>query len=99
MDMQLMQHKCEEVSSLLKHFSHPQRLLILCYLSDGEKQVTDIHEAVGLSQSQTSQFLKRMQNEGLLALRREKNYSFYYIINPHVIKLLKSIQKIFCSPK
>lgn len=95
--MNMMQEKCVEVSSLLKHFSHPQRLLILCYLSDGEKQVTDIHEAVGLSQSQTSQFLKRMQNEGLLGLRREKNYSFYYIQNPDVVKLLKSMQKIFCQ--
>lgn len=94
--MNLMQEKCVEVSSLLKHFSHPQRLLILCYLSAGEKQVTDIQEAVGLSQSQTSQFLKRMQNEGLLGLRREKNYSFYYIQNPNVVKLLKSMQKIFC---
>lgn len=97
MDMKMMQKKCDEVSGLLKHFSHPQRLLILCYLSDGEKQVSDIHEAVGLSQSQTSQFLKRMQNEGLLGLRREKNYSFYYIENPDVLKLLKSMQKIFCS--
>ncbi len=97
MDMKQMQEKCVEVSSILKHFSHPQRLLILCYLSDGEKQVTEIHEAVGLSQSQTSQFLKRMQNEGLLGLRREKNYSFYYVENPDVLKLLKSMQKIFCN--
>lgn len=97
MDMKTMHEKCEEVSSLLKHFSHPQRLLILCYLSDGEKQVTEIHEAVGLSQSQTSQFLKRMQSEGLLGHRRERNYSFYYIINPDVLKLLKSMQRIFCQ--
>jgi len=95
--MRAMQGKCEEVSSLLKHFSHPQRLLILCYLSEGEKQVSEIHEAVGLSQSQTSQFLKRMQSEGLLGMRREKNYSFYFIINPDVLKLLKSMQKIFCQ--
>lgn len=97
MDMQLMQDKCVEVSSLLKHFSHPQRLLILCFLSDGEKPVSEIQEAVGLSQSQTSQFLKRMQSEGLLGLRREKNFSFYYIINPDVLKLLKAMQKIFCK--
>lgn len=96
MDMKTMKNKCDEVSSLLKHFSHPQRLLILCFLSDGEKQVTEIHEAVGLSQSQTSQFLKRMQTEGLLGLRREKNYSFYFIDNPDVVKLLKAMQKIFC---
>jgi DNA-binding transcriptional ArsR family regulator len=97
MDMNLMQQKCEEVSSLLKHFSHPQRLLILCYLSDGEKQVSDIHEAVGLSQSQASQFLKRMQSEGILNLRREKNFSFYSLKNPDVKKMIKSMHKIFCT--
>lgn len=96
MEMKKMEKKCEEISSLLKQFAHPQRLLILCYLSDGEKQVSDIQNAIKLSQSQTSQFLKRMQMEGLLSLRREKNYSFYYIANPEVIKLLKSMQKIFC---
>ncbi len=97
MDMNMMQDKCEEVAGMLKHFSHPQRLLILCYLSDGEKQVNEIQEAVGLSQSQTSQFLKRMQGEGLLAMRKQKNFSLYYIDNPNVIKLLKSMQKIFCK--
>ena len=97
MDMKLIQEKCVEVSSLLKHFSHPQRLLILCYLSDGEKQVSDIQEVVGPSQSQTSQFLKRMQGEGILGLRREKNYSYYFVTSPEVIKLIKSMQKIFCK--
>lgn len=96
MDMKLMKRKCGEVSSLLKHFSHPQRLLILCYLSEGEKVVSQIHQAVGLSQSQTSQFLKRMQIEGLLDLRKEKNYSYYFINNNDVIKLLKSMKNIFC---
>ena len=95
--MKIMKNKCDEVSGLLKHFSHPQRLLILCFLSDGEKQVSEIHEAVGLSQSQTSQFLKRMQSEGLLGLRREKNFSFYFIENKDVLKLLKSMQRIFCN--
>lgn len=97
MDMKIMEEKCDEVAGLLKQFAHPQRLLILCYLSDGEKQVSDIQEAVKLSQSQTSQFLKRMQNEGLLGLRREKNFSFYYIENKEVIKLVRSMQKIFCK--
>jgi len=97
MDMKIMEERCHEVAALFKQFAHPQRLLILCYLSDGEKQVSDIQKATGLSQSQTSQFLKRMQSEGLLDVRREKSYSFYYVSNPEVIKLLKSMQKIFCT--
>lgn len=91
-----MQEKCEEVSGILKHFAHPQRLLILCYLADKEHSVNAIQEAVGLSQSQTSQFLKRMQVEGLLGVRRDKNFSYYFIKNPDIKKLIKSLQKIFC---
>lgn len=97
MEVSVMQDRCEEVASLLKHFAHPQRLLILCLLSDGEQRVSEIHNAVGLSQSQASQFLKRMHIEGLLGLRREKNNSYYYIQNKDVVKLLKSMQKIFCQ--
>lgn len=96
MNMEIMKDKCEEVSALLKHFSHPQRLLILCFLSEGERPVSEIQDAVGLSQSQTSQFLQRMQSEGLLSSRREKNYSYYSVNNPDVEKLLKSLKKIFC---
>lgn len=96
MKMEEMQDRCNEVAGLLKHFSHPQRLLILCFLSDGEKHVGEIQEAVGLSQSQTSQFLKRMQSEGLLESRREKNFSYYAIASAEVEKLLKALKKIFC---
>lgn len=96
MDMSEMQDRCHDVAGLLKQFAHPQRLLILCFLSEGEKQVGEIHQAVGLSQSQTSQFLKRMESEGLLGSRREKNFSYYYIENSEVEKLLKALKKIFC---
>lgn len=96
MKMNEMQDRCVEVAGLLKHFSHPQRLLILCFLAEGEKHVGEIQEAAGLSQSQTSQFLKRMQGEGLVDYRREKNFSYYFIANEDVMKLLKAMKKIFC---
>lgn len=96
MEMERMQEKCEEVAGILKHFSHPQRLLILCFLADKEHSVNEIQEAVGLSQSQTSQFLKRMNLEGLLGVRRDRNFSYYFVKNPDVKKLIKSLQKIFC---
>lgn len=97
MVMKTMEDKCQDVAALIKQFAHPQRLLILCYLSSGEKQVSDIQQAIKLSQSQASQFLKRMQIEGLLGSRREKNCTFYFIENSDVTKLLLSMQKIFCK--
>lgn len=91
-----MRENCHEVAGLLKHFSHPQRLLILCYLSEGERTVSEIQEAAGLSQSQTSQFLKRMEAHELVCSRREGNHSYYAVQSPDVLKLLKAMKKIFC---
>lgn len=87
---------CNEVSGLLKAISHPQRLLVMCYLVEGEKNVSEILEICQVSQSQLSQFLNRMQREKLLKVRKEGNFSYYSIANPKALVLIKSLQKSFC---
>jgi DNA-binding transcriptional ArsR family regulator len=86
-----------EVSGLLKHMSHPQRLLILCSLAEGEKSVGDIEVACGASQSAVSQFLKGMRLEGLIGSRREGQHVYYEIADPRLLELMKSLYAIFCS--
>ncbi len=96
MDIKKMEHKCEEVSGIFKHLAHPQRLMLLCHLSEGEKTVGELQELTQLSQSQTSQFLKRMQLEELLQSRKESNFAYYSIKDKNILKLLRSMQNIFC---
>lgn len=92
-----LRQKGEKVSILLKQLSHPQRLLILCSLVDGEKSVSQIQDACGASQSAVSQFLKVMRLEGLIESRREGKLVFYYIIDAQVHALINSLYKIFCK--
>jgi len=91
-----LEKQCHEVAALLKAMSHPQRLMIMCYLAEGEKNVSEILELCQISQSQMSQFLNRMQREKLLKMRKEGNFSYYSVSNPKVLSLLKSLQKSFC---
>ena len=91
-----MKAKCEEVSSIMKAIAHPQRLMILCYLAEGEKNVGELTERCGISQSQISQFLNRMLREDLLGVRKEGNFSYYRIADKNVIKLMQSMNRIFC---
>lgn len=90
-----MEKKCLVVSSLLKTISHPQRLMIVCHLAEGEKNVSDLLEKCDISQSQLSQFLNRMQREKLLRVRKEGQFCFYSIADKNLTKLVLSIQKIF----
>lgn len=92
-----LRHKSEGVAALLKHLSHPQRLLILCCLVDGEKSVGEIEDACGASQSAVSQFLKGMRLEELIDSRRDGKLVYYKIVDKRVHKLIKSLYQIFCA--
>ena len=92
-----LRRRSEEVAGLLKQLSHPQRLLILCSLAEGEKSVGDIEKACGASQSAVSQFLKAMRLEGLVEARREGKQVFYQIADDRLLNLMQSLYVIFCK--
>ena len=91
-----LRRRSEDVASLLKQLSHPQRLLILCSMADREKSVGEIEEACGASQSAVSQFLKGMRLEGLIESRRDGKQVYYKIVDKRVLELIKSLYQIFC---
>jgi DNA-binding transcriptional ArsR family regulator len=97
MNPDTMKKKCVEVSSFMKAIAHPQRLMILCYLTESEKNVGEILQLCDISQSQLSQFLNRMQREKLLKVRKKGQFSFYSIADKNLVKLIIAMQKIFCA--
>ncbi|MCB1357176.1 MAG: winged helix-turn-helix transcriptional regulator, partial [Maritimibacter sp.] len=78
-------HEIAEVASeLLRVLSNPKRLLILCYLSDGELSVQQLQVATGLGQSTVSQQLAIMRGEKLVAARREAQSVYYSLESEEV---------------
>lgn len=92
-----LRRQSQEVAAILKQLSHPQRLLILCSLVEGEKSVGDIEDACGASQSAVSQFLKGMRLEGLIESRRDGKQVYYQIADKRILELIKSLYQIFCK--
>lgn len=88
---------CEEVSSILKALSHPQRLFILGLLLNGPKTVSELIQLCGSSQSQMSQFLIRMKFEGLLRSEKEGKYQYYSVADDRLLRLMKTLQKEYCA--
>jgi ArsR family transcriptional regulator len=95
MNLKKMNRNCEYVADLLKVIAHSGRLLILCHLVEGEKTVGQLSDLCELSQSNTSQFLNRMKREGVVSASKEGNYTSYKILDPRMIKLIKSLHTIF----
>lgn len=91
-----IENNCEEVASLLRALSHPNRLLILGHLIQGEKTVSELQSLCDISQSQLSQFLNRMKLEGLITCKKDGRFCYYSATNQRVIKLIRAIHSIYC---
>lgn len=92
-----LEKHCDEVSSILKALSHPQRLIILGHLLSGPKTVTELIDLCEGSQSQMSQFLIRMKFEGLLKSEKDGKYQYYSVADDRLIKLMRTLQKEYCT--
>ena len=90
-----MANKCLVASKLFKTLSSPLRLKILCVLFQGEKTVSQIEEESEGSQSQISQFLKRMEYEHLVACRRDGKYIYYRLADKKLFTLFETLNRLF----
>ena len=57
--------------AVLKAMAQEDRLLLLCQLVEGERNVGELEAAVGLHQPSLSQHLGVLREEGLVSTRRE----------------------------
>lgn len=84
-------------TALLKAIGSEARLLILCYLSTGEKSVSDLERLLSSRQSAVSQQLSRLRLEGLVEARREGKAIYYSISDPRAVKILDTVYDLFCG--
>ncbi len=68
----------------LKLMSHPERLLMLCRMDEGEVSVTELTALTGLSQSSVSQHLAMLREENVVTIRIEAQMRFYSLTDPVV---------------
>ena len=74
--------------------------MILCRLAErDEASVSELAEAVGLSQSALSQHLAKMRDEEIVSFRRESQTLWYRIADPRIAKLLNQLERLFCRPE
>jgi DNA-binding transcriptional ArsR family regulator len=92
-----IKRSCHDICHLLRSLSHPQRMMVLCYLSQGDKTVSELQDLCNISQSQLSQFLVRMKSEGLIESRREGHYQIYSIADSRISKIIRSLENICCD--
>ena len=92
-----LQAKAVEVAALLKALAHPDRLMLLCQLSRGERCVAQLGESTGIAQPSLSQQLGILRAEGLVATRREGKFIHYRVASESVQIVLDALYGHYCK--
>lgn len=93
-----MEAAAATAAALLKALSNQDRLLILCHLAEGEKNVTELQEILGLRQPTLSQQLSRLRYEGLVEFRRDGKNIHYRLASEEAARVIQVLYEIYCAP-
>lgn len=96
MDIDDLKENAQRASELLKAMSNEKRLMILCYLTEGEKAVGEMEKLVGLSQSALSQHLARLRRDGLVKTRRESQTIYYSLSGGEAATVMETLHSLYC---
>ncbi|OYD48982.1 ArsR/SmtB family transcription factor [Acidovorax kalamii] len=97
-ELEILRRSADSACRLMKVLSNPDRLLLLCQLSQGEKRVGELEELVGISQPTLSQQLGVLREEGLVNTRREGKNIYYQIASPQALAVMNVLFEQFCGP-
>ncbi len=75
--MQIVHDNAKRASTFLKSLANENRLVILCALAGGEKNVGELEGILGIRQPTLSQQLARLRADNMVSTRRESKQIFY----------------------
>lgn len=91
-----MAEHAEDAAQLLRALANPNRLMVLCVLSEGEVSVGELNARVPLSQSALSQHLSVLRRDGLVLTRREQQSIYYRLADGPAVRIIGALHDLYC---
>lgn len=92
-----MQASADQACRLMKVLTNPDRLLILCQLTQQEKCVSELQDLLGIVQPTLSQQLTVLRKEKLVTTRREGKNIYYRFSSPQALAVMEVLYAQFCK--
>ncbi len=96
-DVAALQSAAAQACGLLKILANPDRLLLLCQLSQGEFCVSDLEARTGIRQPTLSQQLTVLREEQMVSTRREGKQIFYCIASREALAIMNVLHDLYCN--
>lgn len=98
LELDPMRDAADSACALMKVLANPDRLLLLCQLAEGEKNVGELQELLGILQPTLSQQLAVLREQSLVETRRDGKNIYYRIASPEALAVLRVLYAEFCKP-
>lgn len=93
-DLSVIKENAALMAGRMRLMSHPERLMMLCRMDEGEVSVGQLVELSGLSQSSVSQHLAMLRDEGVVSIRGEAQTRFYSLSDPVVSAIIHALCEV-----
>lgn len=97
LELESMQASADQACRLMKVLTNPDRLLILCQLTQQEKCVSELQDLLGIVQPTLSQQLTVLRKEKLVTTRREGKNIYYRFSSPQALAVMEVLYAQFCK--
>ena len=97
LDVEAMHDAGAQAARLLKALPNPDRLMLLCQLSQREMSVGELEMSLGIMQPTLSQQLGVLREEALVGTRRDGKHVFYRVRSPKALAVLRVLYDEFCK--
>lgn len=95
-DIAALQVAAGDAASLLKTLANPDRLLLLCQMTQGEFSVGELEEKTGIRQPTLSQQLTVLREKQLVQTRRDGKQICYRIASNEAQAVLQVLYTLYC---
>lgn len=98
-DLADLKANASRMAARLKILSHPERLIMLCRMDEGEASVNELVALSGLSQSAVSQHLAMLRDAEVVSIRGEAQTRYYSLSDPQVSAIIHALCDICDASK
>ena len=97
MNIAALREGAADATVFLKALANESRLLILCFLAEGEKSVGELQALMDLSQSALSQHLAVLRRDGLVETRKSGQTVYYRLASEATEATMGLLYDYFCK--
>lgn len=96
-DISTIRASASMACGILKVLANEDRLLILCQLSQGARNVGELEELLEIRQPTLSQQLTVLREEGLVTTQRKGKYIVYSLASVEATKIMETLFSLYCK--